>query len=302
MKRTHKFLSVIAIVLAVVMIGAGVAVYASSNGDAGRKSTEATSKQTPEPASIDEATGETSPESVQDDEAKATAEPEDVSGEGEQLWKLQFDAAPAYIGYVYCQGPETRCYTWEPGIVDQELIDEFVEMLEGMRFTYIPDEEYRANYKQEQRMTYPDYGEHFSFYDASGKKLGDITFSRAYEPMLDENGNRLEVEWAWADKYPEENLGWSNIFLLYDRKYDCGDYDRDSGFYIVDEDTFDQELLERVWRTFFFGADPIEYFNDFENVTAGKNPINLRDLDVIKRYPEKHPGNWSTNIMVVPVD
>ena len=302
MKNTHKLLSIIAIVLAVVMIGTGVAVYASSNDDASRKSTEATAKQTPEPASVDEATGETSPEPVQDDEAKTTAEPEDVSGKGEQLWKLQFDATPAYIGYTYYQGPETCCYTWQPGIVDQELIDEFVEMLEGMRFTYISYEEYRANYLQEQHMTYPDYGEMFTFYDANGRELGYIMFSRAYEPMLDENGNRLEVEWAWTDKYPEENLGWSKIFLLYDRKYDFGDHDKELGHYIVNEDTFDQELLERVWRTFFFGSDPIEYFDDFENVTAGKNPINLRDLDVIKRYEDEHPGNWSTNLIVVPAD
>ena len=69
----------------------------------------------------------------------------------------------------------------------------------------------------------------------------------------------------------------------------------------IDEDTFDEELMERVWRACFCGLNPEQFFSDFDKNVNELDPINIKELDVVKQYSTEHP-NGSASIIVVPVE
>ena len=298
MKR-KKLTIIVAIALALVMICGGIAIYAVGDANEKRISGEDTAKGTPEASIESEAKVTTEPEAEtnEDSEAKITPEPEAVEGEesDEQLWKLQLADTPAYIG-VSANNP----HVWElninalPGTVDKELIAKFTEMLNGIRMTKVTDMEEFHKYCDERMLNSgfnDESSESFSLYNAEGRHIGTIFFSRY-----------ATFEYG-KDFYPADNPGWCNWVFLRTENHTSLD---DSEFFIIDESTFDEELLERMWKECLCGVNPYDFITKLDEVTAGNNPygrkpINLYNIDVIKANRED-PNSGYDCVIAVPVE
>ncbi len=283
MKR-KKLTTIVALALALVMICGGIAIYAV--GDANDKCIggEDIAKVTPE-ASIEP-------------EAKITPEPEAVEGEEseEQLWKLQLADTPAYVGILIRDYTNRDVYLKRrPGTENKELIKEFVEMLNGIRMTKVTDMEEFRKYCDErmQNSGYNDKSsESFCLYNADGRDIGTIYFSRY-----------ATFEYG-KDFYPADNPGWRNWLYLRTENHTSLD---DSELFIIDESTFDEELLERVWKECLCGATPYDFICNIDDVAEGNNPygrkpINLYHVDAIEAYREGDRGEEFDNVIAVPVD
>ena len=68
-----------------------------------------------------------------------------------------------------------------------------------------------------------------------------------------------------------------------------------------DGGTCEEEVMERVWRACFCGLNPEQFFSDFDKNVNELDPINIKELDVVKQYSTEHP-NGSASIIVVPVE
>lgn len=278
-----RLTTIVALALALVMICGGIAIYAVGDANEKRIGDEDTAKVTPE-ASIDS-------------EAKVKAEPEAVEGEEseEQLWKLQLEDTPAYIG-MFLMDYMTRDFyvKWIPGIEDEELIAEFVEMLKGIRMRKVTDEEFYSYCDEEELNSgFNDAStEGFKLYSAEGRHIGTIFFSR-----------NATFEYG-KDFYPADNPGWCNwVMLQTEKKADASQ----SEIFIIDESTFDEELLERVWKECLCGVNPYDFIHNIDSVAAGdnpydRNPINLYNIDVIEAYREKYQGEEFDDVIAVPVE
>ncbi len=300
MKR-KKLTIIVAIALALVMICGGIAIYAAGDANDKRIGGEDTAKVTAEASIEPEAkvTAEPEAETNEDSQAKITPEPEAVEGEEseEQLWKLQLADTPAYIG-VSANNP----HVWElninamPGTVDKELIAEFTEMLNGIRMRKVTNEEHR-DYEQKliQDSNYNDSStESFRMYNSEGRSIGTVFFSR------------LATFEYGKDFYPAENPGWLNTAHIAIEIKPGDQLDAEYGFFIIDESTFDEELLERMWKECLCGVNPYDFITNLDEVTAGNNPygkkpINLYNIDVIKADRED-PNSGYDPVIAVPVE
>ena len=303
MKR-KKLTTIVAIALALVMICGGIAIYAVGDANEKRISGEDTAKGTPEASIESEAKVTTEPEAEtnEDSEAKITPEPEAVEGgeSDEQLWKLQLADTPAYIGMFLKDYLTGDFYVnWIPGIEDEELVAEFVEMLNGIRMRRVTKDEY-LNHMNEtiQNANYNDRSsEGFRLYNAEGRSIGMVIFSRF-----------ATFEYG-EDFYPADNPGWGNwLSLRLDNNSDCyTSTNSEKGYYIIDESTFDEELLERVWKECLCGVNPYDFIHNIDSVAAGnnpygRNPINIYHNDALESYQEKYHGKRFDNVIAVPAN
>ena len=166
------------------------------------------------------------------------------------------------------------------------MIAEFVEMLNNIRMIEISDEDFMSQYLDEFINNYNTYPEGFWLYNSEGKLLGDLMLYRA---CTDES------------YYPDGNPGWSRLVYRYAVDENGKPYKNDLVRFLIDEDTFDEELMERVWRACFCGLNPEQFFSDFDKNVNELDPINIKELDVVKQYSTEHP-NESASIIAVPVE
>ena len=226
MKGKNLTITLIA-VLVLALLCAGIAVFA--DGQASKipgagQAADSTAKETPpvETELINDVKETPAPE-----EEKPAAETE-----AEPKWKLQLEDEVAYVGFFYGRVGGPYCTEFYPGIDDEQLIAEFVEMLNNIRMVEISREVYIEQYKEDIIENYTG-AEMFLFYGEDGCPLGTISFSRAVSE---------------SSYYPEENLGWSRIISVYVPN-ENGVVLKDSSCrkrFLIDEDTFDEELIERV--------------------------------------------------------
>nr|MDY5756951.1 hypothetical protein [Eubacteriales bacterium] len=216
------------------------------------------------------------------EEEKPAAETETAT-----KWRLQLEDEVAYIAIFYSDYKSgDYVTTFYPGIVDEQLIAEFVEMLNNIRMIEISDEDFMSQYLDEFINNYNTYPEGFWLYNSEGKLLGDLMLYRA---CTDES------------YYPDSNPGWSRLVYRYAVDENGKPYKNDLVRFLIDEDTFDEELMERVWRACFCGLNPEQFFSDFDKNVNELDPINIKELDVVKQYSTEHP-NGSASIIVVPVE
>ncbi len=294
--KGKKLTIIVAIALALVMICGGIAIYAVGEANEKRIGGEDTAKVTAEASIEPEAkvTAEPEAETNEESQAKIPPKPEAVEGEdsNEQRWKLQLADTPAYIGVSPNNyRVDNMSIRGLPGTVDEELIAEFTEMLNGIRMRKVTNEDYRNHVKEIEQS--PKYNsttyESFHLYSAEGRLIGWVFFSRrAYYASI-------------AEQYPEENPGWEN-WVIFPTEEDADQ----SEVFIIDESTFDEELLERMWKECLCGVNPYDFITNLDEVTAGNNPygrkpINLYNIDVIKADREE-PNSGYDPVIAVPVE
>ena len=285
------------------MICGGIAIYAVGEANEKRIGGEDTAKVTAEASIEPEAkiTAEPEAETNEDSQAKIPPKPEAVEGEdsNEQRWKLQLADTPAYIGVDpndYLVNNMDMIINGLPGTVDEELIAEFTEMLNGLRMRKVTREDYR-DYKQKliQNSNYNDSStESFRMYNSEGRSIGSVLFSR------------LATFEYGKDFYPAENPGWLNTAYIAIEIKPGDQLDAEYGFFIIDESTFDEELLERMWKECLCGVNPYDFIANLDEVSEGNNPygrkpINLYHIDVIKADRED-PNSGYDPVIAVPVD
>lgn len=301
--KGKKLTGIVAIALALVMICGGIAIYAVGDANDKRIGDEDTAKVTPE-ASIDseaKVTTEPEAETNEDSQAKITPEPEAVEDEEseEQLWKLQLADTPAYIGVNvndYLVNNFDMIINGLPGTADEELIAEFTEMLNGIRMRKVTNEEFYA-YRQKliQNSNYNDTSyEWFCLFNSEGRSIGTVFFSR------------LATFEYGKDFYPAENPGWLNTIMVETEINHDDPLNVETETFIIDESTFDEELLERMWKECLCGVNPYDFIANLDEVTAGNNPygrepIDLYAIDVIKADRE-NPNSEYDIVIAVPVD
>lgn len=284
MKR-KKLTTIVAIALALVMICGGIAIYAAGDAKEKRIGGEDTAKVTPE-ASIEP-------------EAKITPEPEAVEGEesDEQLWKLQLADTPAYLGVSVMDRSSFDGYSGCPGIQDAELIAEFTEMLNGIRMTKITNEEYSRYLDEEKQNSGFDdtsVGQ-FCLYNAEGRYLGTITLQR------------FATSAVGAEYYPKDNPGWSKmVFVCTKDTTDLQEFADNIECFMIDESTFDEDLIERIWKECLCGAIPYDFIHNTDAVASGNDPYGRKPMDLlsvnaISNYEIEHPNEFD-DVIAVPVD
>ena len=280
MKGKNLTITLIA-VLVLALLCAGIAVFA--DGQASKipgagQAADNTAKETPpvETELINDVKETPAPE-----EEKPAAETETAT-----KWRLQLEDEVAYVGFFYGRVGGPYCTEFYPGIDDEQLIAEFVEMLNNIRMIEISDEDFMSQYLDEFINNYNTYPEGFWLYNSEGKLLGDLMLYRA---CTDES------------YHPDGNPGWSRLVYRYAVDENGKPYKNDLVRFLIDEDTFDEELMERVWRACFCGLNPEQFFSDFDKNVNELDPINIKELDVVKQYSTEHP-NGSASIIVVPVE
>ena len=281
MKGKNLTITLIA-VLVLALLCAGIAVFA--DGQASKipgagQAADNTAKETPpvETELINDVKETPAPE-----EEKPAAETETAT-----KWRLQLEDEVAYIAIFYSDYKSgDYVTTFYPGIVDEQLVAEFSEMLNNIRMIEISDEDFMSQYVDELINNYNTYPEGFWLYNSEGKLVGDLMLRRA---CTDES------------YYPDGNPGWSRLVYMYAVDENGKPYKNDLVRFLIDEDTFDEELMERVWRACFCGLNPEQFFSDFDKNVNELDPINIKELDVVKQYSTEHP-NGSASIIVVPVE
>ncbi|MDD5981031.1 MAG: hypothetical protein PUC27_02620 [Clostridium sp.] len=271
--------------LVLALLCAGIAVFADGQAskipDAGQAA-DSTAKETPpaETELINDAKKTPAPE-----EEKPAAETETAT-----KWRLQLEDEVAYVGFFYGRVGGPYCTEFYPGIDDEQLIAEFVEMLNNIRMVEISREAYIEQYKEDIIENYTG-AEMFLFYGEDGCPLGTISFSRAVSE---------------SSYYPEENLGWSRIISVYVPN-ENGVVLKDSSCrkrFLIDEDTFDEELIERVWRECLGGRNPDQFYMDYlAYMDNGEelDLLNIKTVDIIAQGEDNYSENHS-DIIVVPVE
>ena len=284
MKGKNLTITLIA-VLVLALLCAGIAVFA--DGQASKipgagQAADSTAKETPpvETELINDVKETPAPE-----EEKPAAETE-----AEPKWKLQLEDEVAYVGFFYGRVGGPYCTEFYPVIDDEQLIAEFVEMLNNIRMVEISREVYIEQYKEDIIENYTG-AEMFLFYGEDGCPLGTISFSRAVSE---------------SSYYPEENLGWSRIISLYVPN-ENGVVLKDSSCrkrFLIDEDTFDEELIERVWRECLGGRNPDQFYMDYlAYMDNGEelDLLNIKTVDIIAQGEDNYSENHS-DIIAVPVE
>ena len=284
MKGKNLTITLIA-VLVLALLCAGIAVFA--DGQASKipgagQAADSTAKETPpvETELINDVKETPAPE-----EEKPAAETE-----AEPKWKLQLEDEVAYVGFFYGRVGGPYCTEFYPGIDDEQLIAEFVEMLNNIRMVEISREVYIEQSKEDIIENYTG-AEMFLFYGEDGCPLGTISFSRAVSE---------------SSYYPEENLGWSRIISLYVPN-ENGVVLKDSSCrkrFLIDEDTFDEELIERVWRECLGGRNPDQFYMDYlAYMDNGEelDLLNIKTVDIIAQGEDNYSENHS-DIIAVPVE
>ena len=155
MKGKNLTITLIA-VLVLALLCAGIAVFA--DGQASKipgagQAADNTAKETPAP-----------------EQEKPAAETETATRR-----RLQLEDEVAYIAIFYSDYKSgDYVTTFYPGIVDEQLIAEFVEMLNNIRMIEISDEDFMSQYLVEFINNYNTYPEGFWLYNSEGKLLGDL--------------------------------------------------------------------------------------------------------------------------------
>ena len=284
MKGKNLTITLIA-VLVLALLCAGIAVFA--DGQASKipgagQAADSTAKETPpvETELINDVKETPAPE-----EEKPAAETETAT-----KWRLQLEDEVAYVGFFYGRVGGPYCTEFYPGIDDEQLVAEFVEMLNNIRMVEISREVYIEQYKEDIIENYTG-AEMFLFYGEDGCPLGTISFSRAVSE---------------SSYYPEENLGWSRIISVYVPN-ENGVVLKDSSCrkrFLIDEDTFDEELIERVWRECLGGRNPDQFYMDYlAYMDNGEelDLLNIKTVDIIAQGEDNYSENHS-DIIAVPVE
>ena len=218
MKGKNLTITLIA-VLVLALLCAGIAVFA--DGQASKipgagQAADNTAKETPpvETELINDVKETPAPE-----EEKPAAETETAT-----KWRLQLEDEVAYIAIFYSDYKSgDYVTTFYPGIVDEQLIAEFVEMLNNIRMIEISDEDFMSQYLDEFINNYNTYPEGFWLYNSEGKLLGDLMLYRA---CTDES------------YHPDGNPGWSRLVYRYAVDENGKPYKNDLVRFLIDEDTF----------------------------------------------------------------
>ena len=200
-----------------------------------------------DPSEIDLARKE---EAKSADDPAVTAKPADpvealLAGRPE--YRLVFEGEAKYA--MIMLRPDIDHEMFWPMTDDAELLADFTEMLRGLRFVNISNEEYAEYFMEERLADYIEEGPIFTVYDELGGEIGTVEFLRAK---------------GKDSVYSAEAPGWSRLAVVF-----LNDPGSESGysmqFCVITQGTFDEGMLEAVWNRCLQGLTVEQYLYKMDN-------------------------------------